>query len=61
MACGACRKAKARRQAALEARRAALAKKEADKMARAAAAQKKQKAALQIQQEKAKSKTDESA
>ena len=38
MPCGACSKARARRKAALEARRAALVKKEADKQARAAAA-----------------------
>ena len=60
MACGACLKAKTRRKAALEARRAALRKKEEDKIARAAAAQAKQKQKLQIQQEVA-AKTGESS
>ena len=60
MACGACAKAKARRKATLEARRAAVAKKNAEKLARAAAAQAKQKQKLQIQQEVA-AKTEESS
>ena len=48
MPCGACAKAKARRQASLERRRAAARQKEIDRLARAVKAQQKQ--TLELQQ-----------
>ena len=47
MPCGACSKAKARRQASLERRRAAARQKEIDRLARAVKAQQKQTIELQ--------------
>ena len=51
MACGACQKAKARRKAALEARRARERQKQAELQARRRAAQQAQKQTIQTQQE----------